>query len=185
MLTDVSGGYLTTFRTTQTRARASKRLTSLNSNGPPSTSASGYCNHWHNVRKQSNFTRSAAYVTYRENIQGHGAGGINNLCPCHGNMFLYATVTTLSHHTENNMRQILTFRWPCISIFISVFNQKYVFFWVFPRRLRFKSRRFGTLYWFHLPRQVLHLPRKMEPIAGSETSAFKPQTPGKYPKENI
>ena len=31
----------------------------------------------------------------------------------------------------------------------------------------------------------LHLPRKMEPIEGSETSAFKPQTPGKYPKENI
>ena len=25
----------------------------------------------------------------------------------------------------------------------------------------------------------------MEPIAGSETSAFKPLTPGKYPKENI
>jgi hypothetical protein len=24
----------------------------------------------------------------------------------------------------------------------------------------------------------------MEPIEGSETSAFKPQTPGKYPKEN-
>jgi hypothetical protein len=31
----------------------------------------------------------------------------------------------------------------------------------------------------------LHLPRKMEPIEGSETSAFKPQTPGKYSKENI
>jgi len=31
----------------------------------------------------------------------------------------------------------------------------------------------------------LHLPRKMEPIEGSETSAFKPQTPGKYPKENL
>jgi hypothetical protein len=30
----------------------------------------------------------------------------------------------------------------------------------------------------------LHLPRKMEPIEGSETSAFKPQTPGKNPKEN-
>jgi len=27
--------------------------------------------------------------------------------------------------------------------------------------------------------------RKMEPIEGSETSAFKPQMPGKYPKENI
>ena len=25
----------------------------------------------------------------------------------------------------------------------------------------------------------------MEPIEGSETSAFKPQTPGKYPKENL
>ena len=25
----------------------------------------------------------------------------------------------------------------------------------------------------------------MEPMEGSETSAFKPQTPGKYPKENI
>jgi len=31
----------------------------------------------------------------------------------------------------------------------------------------------------------LHLPRKMEPIESSETSAFKPQTPGKYTKENI
>jgi hypothetical protein len=31
----------------------------------------------------------------------------------------------------------------------------------------------------------LHLPRKMEPIEGSEMLAFKPQTPGKYPKENI
>ena len=31
----------------------------------------------------------------------------------------------------------------------------------------------------------LHLPRKMELIEGSETSAFKPQMPGKYPKENI
>jgi hypothetical protein len=26
---------------------------------------------------------------------------------------------------------------------------------------------------------------KMEPIEGSETSVFKTQTPGKYPKENI
>ena len=31
----------------------------------------------------------------------------------------------------------------------------------------------------------LHLPRKMEPIEGSEMLAFKPQMPGKYPKENI
>ena len=56
------------------------------------------------------------------------------------------------------------------------------FLWVFPRRLRFKIRRFGTLYRSHLPK---HLSRKMEPIEDSETSAFKPKTPGKYPKENI
>ena len=31
---------------------------------------------------------------------------------------------------------------------------QYVFFWLFPRRLRFKSRRFVTLYRFHLHRQV-------------------------------
>ena len=55
---------------------------------------------------------------------------------------------------------------------------QYDFFWVLPRRLSSKIRRFGTLYRFHL-----HLPRKMEPIEGSKTSAFKPQTPGKYPKE--
>jgi hypothetical protein len=75
-------------------------------------------------------------------------------------------------------------------IVIKSLTYGYVSFWVFPQRLRFKSRRFGTLYRFHLSRQVkeeffLHLPRKMEPIEGSETSAFKPQTPGKYPKENI
>jgi hypothetical protein len=29
----------------------------------------------------------------------------------------------------------------------------YVFFWVIPRRLNFISRRFGTLYLFHLHRQ--------------------------------
>ena len=61
---------------------------------------------------------------------------------------------------------------------------QYVFFWVFPRRLSFKSRRFGTLYRFHLHGQVKMLV-KMEPIEGSETSDFKPKTPGKYPKESI
>ena len=30
----------------------------------------------------------------------------------------------------------------------------------------------------------IHLPLKMEPIEGSETSAFRTQTPGNYPKEN-
>jgi hypothetical protein len=31
----------------------------------------------------------------------------------------------------------------------------YVFFWVFPRRLNYICRRFGTLYLFHLHRQVV------------------------------
>jgi hypothetical protein len=31
----------------------------------------------------------------------------------------------------------------------------YVFFWVIPRHLNFISRRFGTLYLFHLHRQDL------------------------------
>ena len=57
---------------------------------------------------------------------------------------------------------------------------KYVFFWVIPRRRSSKSRRFGTLYRFHLQG-----PLKMEPIEGSETSAFRTPTPGNYPKENI
>ena len=30
----------------------------------------------------------------------------------------------------------------------------------------------------------IHLPRKMEPIVSSETSAIKSQTPGNYPKRN-
>jgi hypothetical protein len=35
---------------------------------------------------------------------------------------------------------------------------KYDFFWVFPRRLSANSRRFGTLYQFHLQRQVKEEP---------------------------
>ena len=31
----------------------------------------------------------------------------------------------------------------------------------------------------------IHLPMKMGPIEGSETSAFRTQTPGNYQKENI
>jgi len=31
----------------------------------------------------------------------------------------------------------------------------------------------------------IHLPMKMEPIEGFETSAFRTQRPGNYPKENI
>jgi len=30
----------------------------------------------------------------------------------------------------------------------------------------------------------IHLPMKMEPIVGSETSAIRTQTPGNYPKRN-
>jgi hypothetical protein len=43
----------------------------------------------------------------------------------------------------------------------------YVFFWVIPRRLNFICRRFGTL------------------CPCCETSAYKIQTPGNYPEENI
>jgi hypothetical protein len=32
-------------------------------------------------------------------------------------------------------------------------SKMYVFLWVIPRRLNFISRRFGTLYLFHLHRQ--------------------------------
>jgi hypothetical protein len=44
---------------------------------------------------------------------------------------------------------------------------KYVSFWVFPRSLGASSRLFGTLYRFHLQRQVnevyfIDLPLKME-----------------------
>ena len=62
----------------------------------------------------------------------------------------------------------------------------YVSFWVVPRRLNYICRRFGTLYLFHLHRQVVyHLPMKMEQIWCSETSAYIIQTPGNYPKGNI
>ena len=59
----------------------------------------------------------------------------------------------------------------------------FVFFWVIPRRLIYICRRFGTLYLFHLQRQVC-LPLKMEQIECSETSAYINQTPGNHPKEN-
>jgi hypothetical protein len=37
---------------------------------------------------------------------------------------------------------------------LSIVSMKYVFFWVFPRRLSANSRRFGTAYLFYLQRQV-------------------------------
>ena len=66
----------------------------------------------------------------------------------------------------------------------------YVFFWVIPRRLNFMFRRFETLCLFHLHRQVgkllfTYLHMKMEQTECSETSAYKIQTPGNYPEENI
>jgi len=62
----------------------------------------------------------------------------------------------------------------------------YIFFWVVPWRLNFICRRFGALCLFHLHRQVgTYLPMKMEQIECSETSAYKIQTPGNYPEENI
>ena len=60
----------------------------------------------------------------------------------------------------------------------AVFWIYFVFFWVFPRRLNYICRRFGTLY-------LLHLHRQVEQIEYSETSAYIIQTPGKHPKENI
>jgi hypothetical protein len=60
---------------------------------------------------------------------------------------------------------------------------------VFPWRLIIDSRRFETLYQFHLLRQFdvvcIELPKKMEPIENSETSAINNPTPEKHPKENI
>ena len=64
----------------------------------------------------------------------------------------------------------------------AVFWMLYVFFWVFPRRLNFICRRFGTLCLFHLHRRI---GTKMEQTECSETSAYKIQPPGKYPEENI
>jgi hypothetical protein len=49
------------------------------------------------------------------------------------------------------------------------------------------GRRFATLYQFHLQRlgELFTQPLKMELIQGSETSANRNMTPGKYPEENI
>jgi hypothetical protein len=50
-------------------------------------------------------------------------------------------------------------------VFVTKYNNLYVFFWVFPRRFI--------------------QPLKMDLTEGSETSAKLNLTPGKYPKENI
>ena len=64
----------------------------------------------------------------------------------------------------------------------------YVFFWIIPRRLNFICRRFGTLCLFHVHRLVgdsspTNLWRWNRQC--SETSAYKIQAPGNYPKEKI
>ena len=74
----------------------------------------------------------------------------------------------------------------------------YAYFWVITKRLEFICRRFGKLCLFHLHRQVdmstilipvhsthIYLPMKLEQTDCSETSAYKLQTPGNYPKESI
>ena len=71
----------------------------------------------------------------------------------------------------------------------------YAYFWVITRRLEFICRRFGTLGLFHLHRQVdvnrmnssfySHLLAYEDGTQCSETSAYKLQTPGYYPKESI
>jgi hypothetical protein len=74
-----------------------------------------------------------------------------------------------------------------------MFCMLYAFFWVIPRRLKFICRRIGTLFLFHLHRQVdesrmsthIYLPMKMEQTECSETSEYKLQTPRNYPKESI
>jgi hypothetical protein len=83
---------------------------------------------------------------------------------------------------------------PCITTYQHIYHYKLVwvkyFFWVCPRRLSANSRRFRTLYRFHLQRQVnevyfIDLPLKMELIQCSETSAISTETLGKHPKEII
>jgi hypothetical protein len=61
----------------------------------------------------------------------------------------------------------------------------YAFFWVIPRRLNFKCRRFGISNsdTGELPRST-YLPMKMEQTECSKTSAYKIQTPGNYPEES-
>jgi hypothetical protein len=68
--------------------------------------------------------------------------------------------------------------------------KSYVLFCVVPRRLEFKCQRFGKLCLFHLYRRVgktlrTDSPMKMEQTECSKTLAFKLQTPGNNPKENI
>ena len=62
------------------------------------------------------------------------------------------------------------------------FTMLYAFFWAITRRLEFICRSFGTLCLFHLHRQV-NLPACEDGTECSETSGYKLQTPGNYPKK--
>jgi hypothetical protein len=50
---------------------------------------------------------------------------------------------------------------------------QYVLFWVFPRRLSANSRRFGTLYRFHLQRQVYEVWRGLGCVAYLYRTGFR------------
>ena len=99
---------------------------------------------------------------------------------------------------EDPLHQNRNQNWPTpynkLTFFISktftMFWMLYSFFWVIPRCLNFKCRRFRTLCLFHLHRQVgacrmTHLPAYEDGTGCSETSAFKIQKPGNNPKESI
>jgi hypothetical protein len=68
-------------------------------------------------------------------------------------------------------------------LFLSDCNETwilYIFFWVIPRRLNFICRRFGTLCSI-----FIGIPTYLLRWKCSETSAYKIQTSGNYPEENI
>ena len=60
----------------------------------------------------------------------------------------------------------------------AVFRMLFVFFSVIPRRLIYICRRFGTLYLFHLQRQ---LPLKMEQLVFRNVGIYKSEA-GESPK---
>ena len=100
-------------------------------------------------------------------------------------------------------RNVWPFKYETIYMLVLTTNNLYAFFWVITRRLEFIYRRFGSLCLFHLHRRVgvsrmnlspyhflflvhsthIYLPMKMEQTECSETSAYKLQTPGNYPKK--
>ena len=95
-----------------------------------------------------------------------------HVCVCndaHNKMLCYVQHTCKELNFHNGMKTTVTLQ--------------SVFFWEFPRRLKFKSRRFGIQCRFHRPGRS-GSPRTMEPTLSSETSAFILQTPGKFPKEH-